>query len=346
MANALSQFAYPEHLGMEHDQPHNEQDAMGNSLQRWLMGVKERTLHPLNALAQVSQQAMEDPTGTALNWSNPMNAVGGGLAGIFAGKGAKTADIVMLDLAQKLKQAGVPDREIHAKTGWTFGFADGKPRFEIDDSAAKFTKAGNPSKHEWLTINTGKAFDHPDLYAAYPELKQTSMYFTPKEGGSYSPTARLSGDNEFTIGTKGNPTSVVLHEFEHPIQQIEGHAVGGSPDNAPIPFMDEISAIRTAKNQLNIDPYAIQKKRAGGHQLQQYEIDRYKQWEELKAKEDDLLAKSLEISPYEAYKRIAGEAEARLTQARMNMTAEQRLKSYPLDMMDVPISEQIVRYGQ
>jgi len=49
--------------------------------------------------------------------------------------------------------------------------------------------------------------------------------------------------------------------------------------------------------------------------------------------------------PMDLYKRLAGEAEARLTQARMNMTSEQRLHSYPLDMMDVPVEQQIVRYG-
>ena len=39
---------------------------------------------------------------------------------------------------------------------------------------------------------------------------------------------------------------------------------------------------------------------------------------------------------------IAAE-EARLTQARMNMTMPERLASYPFDMFDVPANQQIVR---
>lgn len=37
------------------------------------------------------------------------------------------------------------------------------------------------------------------------------------------------------------------------------------------------------------------------------------------------------------------EAEARLTQARMNMTMPERLQSYPPDMFDIPPDRQIVR---
>ena len=331
MANALSQFAYPEHQGMEHDQTHNEQDAMGNALQMWLMGVKERTLHPLNALAQVSQQAMQDPTETALNWSNPMNAVGGGLAGIFAGKGAKTADIVMLDLAQKMKDSGVPDREIHAKTGWFFGSADGKPRFEIPDNKASFNI--DPARSQQMAMDTGKAFDHPDLYNAYPDSANSQMYFKAGEGGSYSPFK-----DELTIGSK-EPTSTALHEFQHAIQQREGFARGGNPSQ----FDFSEQAINDAKvmntmiqrgtdpqnvtaeflNMMGRDPDLVSRQLFG------------KSWKEL----DNL-------DPHQQYKRLAGEAEARLTQLRMNMTPEQRLKSYPLDMLDVPVDQQIVRYGQ
>jgi hypothetical protein len=44
-----------------------------------------------------------------------------------------------------------------------------------------------------------------------------------------------------------------------------------------------------------------------------------------------------------AYLRLAGEAEARLTQNRMNMNMDERLASYPYDMLDVPMDQLIVR---
>jgi hypothetical protein len=51
-------------------------------------------------------------------------------------------------------------------------------------------------------------------------------------------------------------------------------------------------------------------------------------------------------TPYtnmEAYQRLAGEAEARATQARMNMTMPERLKIFPFDSYDVPKEQLIIR---
>jgi hypothetical protein len=51
-------------------------------------------------------------------------------------------------------------------------------------------------------------------------------------------------------------------------------------------------------------------------------------------------------TPYsanEAYRRLAGEAEARATQARIPLTAEQRLATFPEDSYDVPMNQLIIR---
>jgi hypothetical protein len=49
------------------------------------------------------------------------------------------------------------------------------------------------------------------------------------------------------------------------------------------------------------------------------------------------------MSPFEAYKSLAGEAEARATQARINMTPEQRRLSFPLESYDVPLNQLIIQ---
>jgi hypothetical protein len=46
---------------------------------------------------------------------------------------------------------------------------------------------------------------------------------------------------------------------------------------------------------------------------------------------------------FENYMRLAGEAEARAVQKRMNMTPQQRLATYPYQSYDVPINQLIVR---
>lgn len=61
-------------------------------------------------------------------------------------------------------------------------------------------------------------------------------------------------------------------------------------------------------------------------------------------------ASKYNIDPHAAYRRLAGEAEARLTQRRMNLTPEQRRKYYPWSNttmgeygLDVPYNELIIR---
>lgn len=51
------------------------------------------------------------------------------------------------------------------------------------------------------------------------------------------------------------------------------------------------------------------------------------------------------MSDYQQYRRLAGEAEARATQARMNLNAAQRRELFPLDSYDVPLDELIVRWS-
>jgi hypothetical protein len=51
----------------------------------------------------------------------------------------------------------------------------------------------------------------------------------------------------------------------------------------------------------------------------------------------------MDAGGFEAYRRLAGEAEARAVQTRMDMTPEQRRATYPLDSYDVPLDELIVR---
>jgi hypothetical protein len=49
------------------------------------------------------------------------------------------------------------------------------------------------------------------------------------------------------------------------------------------------------------------------------------------------------LSEHEQYRRLAGEAESRATQARIPLTAAQRLSLFPEDSYDVPLNQLIVR---
>jgi hypothetical protein len=142
--------------------------------------------------------------------------------------------------------------------------------------------------------------------------------------------------------------SGTLHELQHAIQRNEGWAQGGSPDNPPLPFMDEINKIRAEKSKLNFDPYAIKNKITSGYHVPEEQLLKYKKWEGLQSQEDDLLGQATKITPMQAYRRLTGEAQARATQDRMNMNMQQRRESYPFanDMLsDIPLKNLINRYG-
>lgn len=253
--------------------------------------------------------------------------------GIFAGVGAKTANREALAKAEQLKSAGVPDEQIWKETGWTFGFPDQKPRFEIPDNAAKFREV--PRENISNTMPVDRAYQHDDLYSAYPELRDTKINFQKGNEGSY-----LQNENLIKVGTGDAPYpfGITGHELQHAIQQREGFARGGSPEGmaAAIPLNEldlnsaQLIQRRIARGDTPSEA-ARWLKETLGHDVSPQIMDAAMQ-------------KNILLSPYDQYKRLAGEAEARLTQARMSMTPEQRLANYPVSQFDVPVDQQIVRY--
>lgn len=143
---------------------------------------------------------------------NGVGTLGGGVTkAIFGGVMAKTADLGKLEIAQGLAKAGAKAQEIWDKTGWFQG-TDSKWRFEISDQGAT-TKAQGSTLSEVL--------DHPQLYAAYPELRQARFTPAPKDTGEASIT---NGVRE--VAAPVGDTSITLHEVQHHVQHIEDFPLG------------------------------------------------------------------------------------------------------------------------
>jgi len=133
------------------------------------------------------------------------------MAGIFAGKGAKTADVVMLSKAEEMAKAGIPDAQIWKETGWALNTPDGMPRFEIPDNNVfqygPVTDFPAPIK---------KRFALDDLEKAYPQeamlpVSGSPLQFAGDSAGSFS-------NGKITING-GNQQSTALHELQHASQQ-------------------------------------------------------------------------------------------------------------------------------
>jgi hypothetical protein len=307
-----------------------------------------------------------------------LNMMGGGTVfgrapknalGMFAGVGAKTANREALLVAERMKAAGAPDEEIYKATGWFFGSADGKPRFEIDDSGAQLTdKAKLVFTPDMVQLGRGKyQFDesapdlmpHPELEAAYPFYKNIGVKSTSDfSGGSYSQFPSIyANDGQsrlIKISQSGDDArSTAFHELQHAIQRREGFARGGSPEMFSRGPMFNVKAknleadlSRNLTGGLSAHPDEIIGSLKYGDANELNSIAQKHGFSGIDEAISFLKAEDIKRTPFGQYQRLAGEAEARLTQSRMDMTGAERAASYPPGMYDVPVSDQIVRYGE
>ncbi len=142
--------------------------------------------------------------------------------------------------AQDMEASGKSPDSIRLATGWFKSPYDKKWRTEVADDTATLTPAFAAlpesklfSKEESLPL--GQVLDHPELFKAYPELKDVKVV---KRSGFLDSTGGLQGSfnpesNTLTITPYAkDPGSTILHEMQHWIQSKEGFATGGNEDMA------------------------------------------------------------------------------------------------------------------
>ena len=124
--------------------------------------------------------------------------------------------------AYAMLKAGATNNDIRLKTGWFFGM-DGEPRFEINDSDAKFKKTLVGE------AKLGALIDFPALFLAYPGLADIDVILDHTLGdgtGEYYPSV-----DAIHLGYEPDPVrrmGILLHEVQHAIQDREEFANGGS----------------------------------------------------------------------------------------------------------------------
>ena len=165
----------------------------------------------------------------------------------LVGESATLADKDKLKQAQKMEQSGMTADEIFKETGWYKG-NEGKWRFELDDSNwnLKDIRTINPEGNTKLE----NILDAPELYKAYPELKELTVQFNPnlnKNDYGRLTTDMFTGEQRIVINSKlidktdpksfemlrlkNQPEifSTLQHEIQHYIQNKEGFSSGASP---------------------------------------------------------------------------------------------------------------------
>lgn len=236
-----------------------------------------------------------------------------------------------LSVARKMEEEKKDAKAIKMATGWERG-ADGKWRYEMPDAKIKDTMdvgGGHIVKRyeDDMLWNGGKlsnAIDAPELFKAYPQLKDVRidtdaiMNDMPSNGEYNSKT------NTITIHADELKymNSILNHEIQHAIQTIEGFDRGGSPRLVRGEIKKRLAEVTKQIRQLRAEgkedeAKAIVEKNRGLYNAYQANDD------------------------YNSYKSLAGEVEARNVQERMNMTPEERRKTLAESTEDVARKDQI-----
>ena len=290
------------------------------------------------------------------------------MAGMFIGKGAKTWDAVSMGKAADMEKAGADPRAIWSETGVWKG-PDGQWRQEIPDNAARqLNQTGKAAEYMQdagvasYPSTIGGVISHPKVFGAYDDLAKAHVTMENKvTGGAYSPNTPSGRSimETFDLPMKhrdgklvnaDSAKSTTIHELQHAIQQREGWARGGSAE-----MFDSGPMFNESARDLTAD---LSRSLTGGLGARPDEIGsalKYADGTEVAAiakkygfnSIDDamafLKAEDVKRTPYGQYQRLAGEAEARATQARMNMDATQRRATFPADSYDVPLNQLIIR---
>lgn len=178
--------------------------------------------------------------------------------------------------------------------------SEGKLRYEIPDTGMKLKPAAIEDGIQTYSV------EHPDLIAAYPNLQkpldELRVKIDPSLGksGSFNPKTSKLQAQSPDILTAKN---TVAHELQHTIQETENFARGGNPKMFDPMYKNRYDAI--------------------GFQI---------------APEELMKAESLD--PYQAYLRIAGEAESRAVENQLTK-ALNGTPGNPLDSFDIPFDKMI-----
>lgn len=202
-------------------------------------------------------------------------------------------------------------------------------------------------------ITLGDLLNHEDLYSAYPTLKNVKIIpirDTASLARRSMPVIELG-----YLGTSSGPGSlardnylkgVLLHEIQHLVQGIEGFATGGSPDT--IGKLGQLMYDNYRKGEADLAAGRAREER-GGAPLSRGQVERAETLMErgrqgmealglghLLSIKDGFRPTLLEL--YEGYKRIGGEAEARLVQERMEGVTQDY--STPLEHLKAMLIEE------
>lgn len=162
-----------------------------------------------------------------------------------------------LDQAKQLEAEGKSSQQIFAETGWEKG-AEGKWKMDLPTDNIKMISSTKDNLSSVLTkakedgeyVNLSEILHYPELFKAYPELKdlgvtidndmnaqgQLGYGLENKDSRDLFPHLILNLDK---IRNNDRVQKVLIHEVQHAIQEIEGFSASGVDSNKLLHSDDE-----------------------------------------------------------------------------------------------------------
>lgn len=187
----------------------------------------------------------------------------------YGGRWANRANLETLNEAEQLEMQNVDAETIRQSTGWFRG-ADGKWRWEIDDSGMEYSRWGDMNREDRTEYARFRELEGKFIDGTLTEEEQTELRSLIDEGHGHGraaeqgaqrlsdfirheelfhnyPQLRQAGMRfgDLPDGTRGAfdgrdiildnsmrdaPEDTLIHEIQHAIQKAEGFATGSSPD--------------------------------------------------------------------------------------------------------------------
>lgn len=189
--------------------------------------------------------------------------------------------------------------------------------------------------------------DAPELYAAYPQLRDVLVFDEFEEEARY---AGASNFRTITLNTNEEiPQSererTILHEVQHIVQDIEGFASGGNSFEAYEIFNQFRKYLQRKAQERNLhkgEEYSFLKDRLAAFDeiAEKYNNNPLAITRFLRDKSNRKLFNFYDN--HDLYKRIAGEIEARNVEYRIDWSDKKRFITPFNDTLDIPAEEVIV----
>ncbi len=284
-----------------------------------------------------------------------------------------------LNLAEEMDKNKMPAKDIRLATGWEKGL-DKKWRYEIPDGKFKDIDLDDLKKiidNDGTAIRVSKLgdiFDAPDLYQAYPEIKDINVRFKelpPRNYGSFNIRDKVITVNKDLYNEKRPEAELtMLHEMQHYIQNVELFERGSNQAYAPIMMKYIINDFKSKVDAQKKNYDELKKAFPDNKEAIKNYRDLYKSAKEKYEKVKDLALqkqsketkKSLKemgesagvtistsdifgkkaADAFNLYYRVAGEVEARNVENRSKLTPEERRKTMLAETENIDREDQIM----